>query len=226
MGLRNYITMKRIWELAIVVLILIAAFWVWQSYSSLAVVERTIDLLKSLADRNPILAFGLFFVFSMVSTMLSPFSTIPIVPVAVLLWGEAATFFLLTLGWISGGSLAYLIGRHVGYPVVTKLISKRRTDYWLKYASEHMTFPIAFLFRAVTPSETGYIFGLVKFDFWKYLLITAITETVFAVPIVWASDAFLENNILEFAQWILFLVVVFALAFYIFNKKTRAHRVV
>ena len=82
-----------------------------------------------------------------------------------------------------------------------------------------MTFPLLLLFRLAMPSETGYVFGLFRYDFCRYLLITFLAELPFAILIVYGSDAFIQTNWWSFAILFLVGVAIIALAYRLFIRR-------
>src|SRR3989344_2471221 len=65
-------------------------------------------------------AFGMlsFVVLAAISATVAPFSSIPLVPAAIILWGKLLAFLLLLLGWILGGALTYFLGSFAAYPAI------------------------------------------------------------------------------------------------------------
>ena len=133
-------------------------------------------------------------VLSALSAMLSPFSSVPLVPSAIAVWGTGLTLVFLIGGWLLGGGVAYVIGKWFGYPVVTALISPKTVDRWIGEVESKLHFLLILLFRIATPSETGYIFGIMRYNFGKYLLATLISELPYGLVIVYAGQAFLARE--------------------------------
>src|SRR3989344_6463434 len=124
-------------------------------------------LLEGHAERAPILAIVFFVGLGAASAMLSPLSSIPLVPPAILVWGTKATFVLLIAGWLIGGAIAYVIGAYGIHPVLRAFVDvegkiryfqgklSRRTELWL-----------VFLFRLAMPAEIpGYVLGSIRYHF-------------------------------------------------------------
>lgn len=162
---------------------------------------RLVGRLDLYASAHPLLGALAFVLLAGASVLLSPFSSIPLVPAAVIIWGAEQTFILLLVGWLLGGIVSYGIGYYVGYPAVRRFVSKQHMNEWIEALSERVDIWIAFLFRLSTPSETGYVFGTLKYDLCKYIAITFLAELPFAYLAVYASEAFINDG------WIAFVVL-------------------
>lgn len=216
-----HITHRRAKELAILFLLAVGGFWLWSIFSADGLINQAVAFLETRVRENEILAGGLFFGFAMLSVLAGPFTSAPMVPVAILLWGNWITFELLFSGWVTGGMGAYAIGRFIGYPVVGKIVSREKVDAWRGFVSRRMTFAWALLFRLAMPAETGYIFGLSRYRIPAYLLITALVEAPIATAFVWASDALVARDFVRFIGWIAAVVLVFAGAAYLLRERMR-----
>jgi len=98
-------------------------------------------------------------------------------------------------------------------------VGHKKLDDWLAALQPRLSFPLLLLFRLATPSETGYVFGLLKYDFRKYLLLSFLAELPFAFIIVFASDALTNTGWASFLLLLLAWIVIISLALYEFRKK-------
>lgn len=64
------------------------AFLFWSSYSLQNIFYEAVDSVQSYAGQNNISLVLLFIVLAALSSMLSPFSSVPLVPVAIIIWGD------------------------------------------------------------------------------------------------------------------------------------------
>lgn len=158
---------------------------------SFAVVQ---EALGRYADQHSFLAPFMFVAFAALSVMLGPFTSAPLVSFAVALWGTLLTFVLLVIGWLLGNSLAYWIGHSIGYPLVRRIVSKEKLRKWTTFLSDKVGTRLLFLFRLATPSEVGYVFGILRYRFFHYLIISLLAELPFALLIVFAGEAVLGNR--------------------------------
>jgi len=115
------------------------------------------------------------------------FSSVVLVPFAVILFGNTLTFILLLSGWVLGAAALYGIAYYFGYPVMTRLVEEKKINKWIERFSKDSGFLFAFFFRLLTPSETGLVFGLLRYNFLKYMIISFFAELPFAVAVVFAG---------------------------------------
>ncbi len=143
--------------------------------------------------------------------MIAFFSTAVLVPIAVVTWNEWATFGLLWLGWTLGGAVAYAVGRFLGRHVVATLSSGHALAY-ADRVSQAAPFGLVLLFQLGLPSEIpGYVLGMVRYRFAKYLLALVLAELPYAAATVFLGVSFLEGRtlvlgafgvvVLMFAAW-------------------------
>lgn len=210
---------KKIFYILLLVLILVVLF---QSSVFLQEVLRDYtDSLIGFEKTNPLLAVALFVIFAVLSVLIGPFSSFPLIPPAIAIWGLPATFGLLYLGWLIGNTAAYLIGRYFGRPLVNTVVGEIKVNNWIRSIEKKLSFAVLLLFRLATPAETGYAFGIIKYAYEKYLLICLIAELPFAILAVYASEAFSRSNISTLFGLIWVWVMVIILAFYFFRKTSR-----
>lgn len=74
-----------------------------------------------------------YVVIVVVSTVLAPVSSLPLLPVAVSLWGPVVAALLSIIGWFIGASIAYELSRRFGKDLIRKFI---RIETIEKYSAE------------------------------------------------------------------------------------------
>ena len=198
---------------------LVAAFWLWGSLSSEAFAGRAVTLLETYSQGHFFLSAAVFVALAFLSVLLGPLTSAPIVPIAVLAWGEWVTFGLLLFGWVGGGALSYGIGRLAGETLLIRFVPRAQLDAWQAFVSQRTTFFTAFLFRLAMPAETGYAFGLVRYDLGKFLLLTVLVEIPFALTLVFGGNAFATQNFPSFAGWIASAFLVLSGALYLLKRQ-------
>lgn len=166
----------------------------------------------------------IFVSFAALSAILSPFSSVPMVPFAVLAWGETLAFALLLLGWFLGGMLSYAVGRYSLHVLFHRLLPIRKIEAYQQKLSERSEFILVALFRLALPAEvTGLVLGSLRYDFLKYLAATLISEIPFALVTVYAGGAFALNDPWRLALWIAVGSALFATAAALFARRMRAN---
>ena len=221
-AVRNSIYLMSLKYIVILLFLLLAAFWMLSLIAIPRLQDQIIPLVRGYGDTHTLWAVAFFVGFSVLSVLFGPFTSVFLVPVAIILWGSIVTFFLLVFGWFIGSVAAYAIGLSLGYPLVAKIVSREKLDEWIAFMSREATFFLAFLFRLALPAETGYVFGVVKYPFWKYAAIVIIVEVIVAAVVIGAGDAALENDVVKFIGLVVGVFALFAIAGYLFKRQRRA----
>jgi uncharacterized membrane protein YdjX (TVP38/TMEM64 family) len=116
-------------------------------------------------------------------------------PVAVDAFGALPALGLLWLGWVLGGVAAYGVGRFLGRPVVSWLVSAPRLQEYGARAERLVAFRHVLLFQLSVPSEIpGYVLGLAGCRFRTFVLGMALAELPFAAGTVYLGESFLRRN--------------------------------
>jgi uncharacterized membrane protein YdjX (TVP38/TMEM64 family) len=138
---------------------------------------------------------SIFVLYAALAAMLAFVSSAVIVPVSVYVWGSGFSMLLLWVGWILGGALSYGISRYFGRTVVNALRAGPALERYETRISQRAPFGLVLLFQLAVPSEVpGYLLGLIRYPFWKYLGALALAELPYAVVTVYLGDSFLERR--------------------------------
>jgi uncharacterized membrane protein YdjX (TVP38/TMEM64 family) len=176
-------------------LLLVALGLLASSDSLHQVVLAVLEPVERIITEHPRLGATLFIVFSALSAMIAFFSTAVITPVAVETWGAGLSIALLWTGWMLGGVCAYGIGRSLGRPVVRALTSHDALDRFENRISNRAPFGLVLLFQLAMPSEVpGYVLGIARYQFLKYILILGMVELPFAVGTVHLGASFVQQR--------------------------------
>ena len=196
-------------------------FWLWVAFSSDDLTKGALEFLKAYAEKNAFLTASIFFILMALAVILGPFTAVPLVPFGILMWGEFGTFMLMLGGWLAGGIATYFLGKTLGYPLIAKILSPEDLETWRGFVHKKVNFLTAFLFRLAMPAETGYIFGLSEYGFWRYLLIIFLSELPLAAATIWAGNALIARNSTLFIGWIIIIVAMITLAGYLLKKRIK-----
>jgi uncharacterized membrane protein YdjX (TVP38/TMEM64 family) len=151
---------------------------------------------EALIRNRPVLGVTVFVLFAAASAMLAFVSSALIVPVGVYVWGKGISTMLLLFGWILGGIVAYAVGRYLGRPAVKAITSNPLLDRYADRVSVKAPFGLVLLFQAALPSEVpGYVLGLIRYSFWKYLGALSLTELPYSVATIYLGAGFVERRI-------------------------------
>lgn len=194
----------------------------WSSISIQSIFYEAVFSIEKYNAQNEILVVTIFIVVAALSAMLSPFSSLPLVPAAIMIWGNFLTGIFLLAGWLIGGTLTYFISYYAGYPTVRQLSSFEKIKHYQDKIPKKARFWLILLFRLSMPVEIpGYALGIIRYHFGKYFLATFLAELPFALITSYAGNALIRNKPLVFMSLVAFAFLFMVLMFYFFNKKLR-----
>lgn len=183
---------RAVWRRAALLLLLCAALALVTASKPLHA-----DLLEVLASSkaviidHPLPGALLFVLLAAVSAMFAFVSIAILVPVAVYAWGEPLSMLMLWLGWILGGIAAYVVARFLGRPVVQWLMADDALRRLERRIHPDTRLGLIVLLQLGLPSEIpGYLLGLVRYPFGKFLVALAIGELPYTVATVWLGAGF------------------------------------
>jgi uncharacterized membrane protein YdjX (TVP38/TMEM64 family) len=182
-------------------------------YSSLQQVADFIEARKTLG----ILVFVFF---GSVSVLLSPFSSVPLVPVAIQVFGTIPTIAFLVVSWMIGDIAAYFIGLSLIRAVTTRFVADEKVNFYRRKIPQGARFWFVLLFRLAIPAEiTGYTLGAIKYQFRKYLLACFLSDVPFALLIVYSSEALIDKQFILFVSLAAFAVLFISVFFIILRRR-------
>ncbi len=157
-----------------------------------------LDLLaraEPVIARHPVPGALLFVALSALSAMLAFLSSAVLVPVAVVAWGPGTTILLLWVGWLVGGMGSYGIARLLGRAVVRRLLSREALERYERWITPRLPFRLVLLLQLALPSEApGYLLGLARYSFGKYMLALALVELPFAIGLVYIGQSLVDRH--------------------------------
>ena len=156
---------------------------------------RANAVVEGVMRRSQWLGAPLFLLLSALSAMLAFFSSALLVPAAVTTWGATITVVLLWIGWTVGGASAYGLSRAFGRPLVQKLASGGWLERVERRVGPDTPWHLVLMLQLAMPSEVpGYLMGLVRYRFVKYLAALMLAELPFAIGTVMVSTSVLESR--------------------------------
>lgn len=192
----NRVVHEVVWRRAAILAALCIAL-VAVAYSD-ALHEAMVDVLaeiEKVITRHPVTGALLFVVFAAASAMFAFVSIAVAVPAAVFAWGQPLSMLLLWIGWILGGCLTYSIGRFFGPQVVRWLSANRALRRFERRIQHDAPFGLVLLFQLALPSEIpGYVLGIARYRFVKYLLALGIAELPYTVATIYLGRSFIERR--------------------------------
>lgn len=157
---------------------------------------RLLAAAEASAADHPAGAAALVVVFAALSAMLVFVSSWVVLPFAVYTWGALPTLLLLWTGWLLGGVTAYGIGRFLGRPAVRRLTSSALLEHYEERISHQAPFGLIVLFQFALPSEIpGYLLGLMRYSFLRYLAALGLVELVYGIATVLLGTGVVERRV-------------------------------
>ncbi|MEK7081730.1 MAG: VTT domain-containing protein [Patescibacteria group bacterium] len=125
------------------------------------------------------------------ATVIAPVSTLPLLPIAVALWGALATAISSIIGWFAGALIAFWLARTLGRPLVTRIVNLEKIARYERALEGKYVFWNLIFLRLVIPVDVlSYAVGFfTSIDFKIYALATLIGITPFAFVFSYASEA-------------------------------------
>ncbi len=117
-----------------------------------------------------------------IATIIAPLSFLPILPVAVTLWGSFVAALLSIVAWSLGAAIAFLLARRYGRPLVLHFVGERKMSLASRMIPEKYLFvAVVFLRMALPVDLLSYALGLLGvMRFMPYMAATVIGITPFA----------------------------------------------
>lgn len=161
--------------------------------------EALMDVLavtENIIGQYPLAGAAAFVVLAAISAMFTFVSIAVIVPAAVFAWGAAASIGLLWLGWILGGVATYGIGKFFGRPVIRWLTVGEALRRLESRIPDNAPFWLITLLQLALPSEIpGYVLGLVRYPFFRYVLALGLAELPYTFATVYLGASFVEGRV-------------------------------
>jgi len=212
-------------NVAIAVSLAFIGFLIWSSIAFQNFFARIVPYFQRLTGEHAVLSVLAFIGLGALSTMLSSFITITLVPVAVLVWGNALTALYLGVGWLLGDILSYFIGYYAGNPLIKIFLPYEKIQYYLKKIPPNAEFKLILLFILSMPAEIpGYTIGALRYKFTKYAAAQALNEIFYSILVAYAFTALVEKHNVVFFSYLAFGITLFGYMFFLFQKKIKKAR--
>ena len=156
---------------------------------------RGLSFVERVAAPHPGWAAALVVLFAALAAMLAFLSSWVVVPFAVYAWGPIGALLLLWTGWLLGGTGSYVLGRAFGRPVVQWLGFGPLLARYEERVSSRTPFAFALLFQLAVPSEVpGYLFGLGRYPYVRYLISLGLAELPYGFATVYIGAGIVQRR--------------------------------
>ena len=166
-------------------------------------------LIRSIGQYG-ILGMALYVVGALIAEIIPSIVFLPLVPVAVTLWGSFLAAILSIIAWTLGSAIIFLLVRRYGHPLVARLLGEGKLKAVVKMLPTHHIFLGVVLMRVALPVDlVSYALGLFNImSFKAYLAATFIGIVPFAFAFSYFSDTDILFQISAFAAGIILLVLI------------------
>lgn len=218
----NFILHRKIVSIFVFVLLIILF---WSSTVLQDVFFDAVFYIEAYFHNHQILGIFVFIGLAAISALLSPFSSVPIVPIAIIMWGNFWSIVFLVAGWLIGHVITYMVGYYAGYPMAKKFIPFDKINNYSQKLSPKSEFLLIVLFRLSMPAEIpGYVLGIVRYNFLKYFIATLIAEFPFAVLTIYGGDAFIKKDVFVFVGIVVVGIAIISVMLYLFRQRMSRNR--
>lgn len=155
-------------------------------YFGLTRIDLPLESIKNVIESRPIAGPVIFIFATIVAIVVAPFSTFPLIPLAVFVFGTWASWLYLVIGWNIGGLMAFYLSRRYGRWLVGKMIDIRSVDKLISkyFSKDKKTFWRVLILRMMIPVDIlSYALGITKVKTPTYLIATLIG--LFPFSFVW-----------------------------------------
>jgi uncharacterized membrane protein YdjX (TVP38/TMEM64 family) len=136
--------------------------------------------------------YGVFFYIFITAfaTVIAPISALPLMPVAVSVWGWFITGALSVVGWVLGSQIAFFLARRYGKSLVQKVVSAEKLAQYENIVPEKNIFWTVVLLRMTIPVDVlSYALGLfTSMSHKSYFFATLLGVTPFAFFLAYAGS--------------------------------------
>ncbi|KKU70583.1 MAG: hypothetical protein UX94_C0004G0047 [Parcubacteria group bacterium GW2011_GWA2_47_21] len=189
----------------------------------LAIQLDLIPLVREGFNKNPLWGASLYVFLLVLGTVISPVTTLPIVPFVASVFGPFETAVLSVFGWTLGAAAVFGVVKFGFLPFIIRFVSGNRLAYYEQFLPEKTRFWFLVLFRMVVPVEfSSYLIAIfTTIGFGEYLLGTAIGVLPFAFIFSYTGPAFLSDDIFQLGLLAVFAILIFSLAYFLLVRRMK-----
>jgi uncharacterized membrane protein YdjX (TVP38/TMEM64 family) len=191
-------------SIGVVAAVLLAAVFMVRSFAA---------PIRTFIDDHTFWGLGLYIGLNIVDAVAAPGVTLPLIPIAVRVWGRVPAALATTAGWTAGSLVAFAIARRWGVPIVRKLTSFARVRAMRRFIPADLFWSVV-LIRLVLPMDViSYVLGLFTDINWaSYAGATALGLTPSAFLLAYFGKLPNGYEIIAFAVGIMAVIAALLVA--------------
>jgi len=191
--------------------------------SVLLLSDVPIEYLKVQLQGMGIFSYVAFVLILILAVVAMPLTVMPLIPIATAALGPLPTALLSVVGWTIGGSIAFLIARHLGRPLLVRYVSLEKLTAIEDKIPAESHFWVVVLLRLTLPVDLiSYGLGLTKsLSFSSYFVGTLVGVSWFSFAFAYIGEALFTGNRLLLLEFVLPSLGIFLIAWYILKLKQR-----
>jgi len=169
--------------------------------------------LQSIVGNDGVMGMIAYVSITAIAIVIAPVSTLPLVPLAVSIWGWVTTGILSIIGWSIGSQVAFHLARRYGRTLIEKFVSLEKLNGFEKCLSQKDIFwSVVFLRMTVPVDVLSYALGLLSMmSSGSYFLATLIGVVPFAFIFAYTGSLPPGLQIITLIEILLFITVVYVL---------------
>lgn len=187
-------------------LIVIAGIFVLSAFLT----QQYTEAIRHLIMGYDLLGIVFYILAIVLAIVVAPFTSIPLIPLSVSLWGIFWTIIISIFGWTLGSMLAFWIARKYGAGIVRRFVSLEKIKENYKHIPENNLFWYLIFLRAVTPVDIlSYALGLFTDINWKIYFFTTLLGVIPATVILaYLGSVPVHYQIIAFAAGVVIITPI------------------
>ena len=172
--------------------------------------------IKLFVETDGLLGKVGYILITALAVVIAPISTLPLIPLASMLWGWVITGALSVLGWVIGSQIAFILARKYGRPLVEKITSLEKLETFEKnFSQKNMFWIIVFLRMTVPVDVLSYALGIFsEIQQSTFFFATLIGVTPFAFIFAYTGTLSIGNQIIVLTE----IATLLGIAYFIKKK--------
>lgn len=188
--------------------LLIALFFILVSYLT----QTYNPEIRSLIEGRGTVGLVGYVAINAITIVVAPLTSIPLIPLAVSLWGPVTTALATIIGWQMGAIVAFWIARKYGRKVVKHFVSLEKVDELESRIPKKGIFWTVAVLQMITPVDiASYALGLFKAVKWHiYIPASFVGIIPLAFTLAYTGTLSLLAQLIIFSAGALILVVLWS----------------